>query len=530
MEKKNRLPESSAASGTLTQELQLYEQAINLFFRISPDLFCIASKEGYFLYLNPAWEQTTGYPAGEMRHKPFCDFIHPDDVEPTARIFAGQFERKGEFNCTIRFRRKDDSYKWLEWRGNASEDGKTACAVARDITEHKRVEDELRINEERYRLLAENARDVIWTMKLDGTITYISPSVEEMRGLTVEEAMHQPLEQILTHDSQAVSIGYVQKLYAAFVSGLPLPTFRGELEYYRKDGSTLWTECLTYPILGSDGSSLTMLGVTRDITERKRAETKIRQLNELLEQRVRERTSQLEAINAQLRFHLGEIEQFTYITNHDLQEPLRTLTHFTRLIQDDYAGKLDADGNQYIAFIYNSARRMKELVKGLFDYSLLGKMSVEGVADCNTIVDAVLHDLKDQIIRSQAKINVGELPVINGYPTELRLLFQNLVSNAVKFRKKEILPEILISAEQFEAEWRFAIADNGIGIRKQDQEKVFIIFKRMVKRDEFEGTGVGLAHCKKIVELHGGRIWVESNDCGGSTFYFTIPRHKSSGE
>lgn len=149
-----------------------------------------------------------------------------------------------------------------------------------DITARKATEEELRINEERYRLLAENAREVIWTMKLDGTITYISPAVEQLRGLTVEEAMNQPLEQILTPDSQAVSIDYMQRLYSAFVSGLPLPTFRGELEYYRKDGTTLWTESLTYPVLGTGLDSLTILGVTRDITERKQAEEALKQSEE----------------------------------------------------------------------------------------------------------------------------------------------------------------------------------------------------------------------------------------------------------
>ncbi len=254
-----------------------------------------------------------------------------------------------------------------------------------------------------------------------------------------------------------------------------------------------------------------------------RQSKELRELNRTLDNRVEARTRQLEVTNKELEFHLKEIEQFTYITSHDLQEPLLTLTNFTQLIQEEYAGKLDKDGNQYIEFIYNAANRMKGLVKGLLDYSFLGKESVRSIVDLNKVVHDAIVNLDDLIIPSKAIVRTEELPQCNAHEPELKLLFHNLISNAIKFGKPDVIPEIEISAENLGDEWIFSVADNGIGIEEKHREKVFVIFKQMHKRNEYEGTGIGLAHCKKIVELHGGRIWVEANPKGGSIFKFTIP-------
>jgi PAS domain S-box-containing protein len=264
--------------------------------------------------------------------------------------------------------------------------------------------------------------------------------------------------------------------------------------------------------------------VLYDITLRKQTETEILKLNETLEKRVAERTSELENINREMTFHLREIEQFTYITSHDLQEPLRSLINFSQLLQEEYAGKLEGDGITYVDFISKSAGRMRDLVKGLLDYSLLGKESEMTTVDCNLIITHILSDITESIRANDAVITVQKLPELNAYETELRLLFQNLITNAIKFHKKGIPPEINISASSQQNEWIFKVEDNGIGIEEDSKESIFIIFKRMHNRNEYEGTGIGLSHCKKIVELHGGKIWVESTPGVGSSFIFTIPK------
>ena len=258
--------------------------------------------------------------------------------------------------------------------------------------------------------------------------------------------------------------------------------------------------------------------------ERREVENEIRLLNETLEHRIAERTKQFEALNKELTFHLSELEQFTYVSNHDLQEPLRTLTQFTQLFNEKYAGTLDEEGEKYLEFIGRSAVRMSSLVKDLLDYSLLGQESSMTKVDLNTVVEAALNDLADSITVSNAKITVQEMPTLNGYETELRLMFQNLIGNAIKYQGPGIVPVVNVSVIGSETEWLFSVRDNGIGIDQKHFEKIFIIFQRLHNRSEYEGTGIGLAHCKKIAELHGGRIWVESMPGEGSTFIFSIPR------
>jgi signal transduction histidine kinase/ligand-binding sensor protein len=325
----------------------------------------------------------------------------------------------------------------------------------------------------------------------------------EMFGKTMEELFPAEFAAKITADDWAVVLG-------------------GKVFKIDEDLNGRNYTTIKYPLVR--GGKNLLAGYTIDITERKQAEDKIRQLNKTLEQHVDERTKQLEITNEELAFYLKEIEQFTYIASHDLQEPLRTLTNFTQLIQEEYGGKLDEEGDRYIEFISSSANRMRALVRGLLDYSLLGKERVLTLVDCNKIVGEALSDMTDSIRAGNASITLKELPVIHGYATELRLLFQNLINNAIKFQKKEIRPVINISAENHEKEWIFKIQDNGIGIEDIYKEKIFIIFKRMHNRSEYEGTGIGLSHCKKIVELHGGRIWVESIPGSGSTFIFSIPK------
>jgi len=273
----------------------------------------------------------------------------------------------------------------------------------------------------------------------------------------------------------------------------------------RKDKTMFWGSVTITALHDDDGNITGFAKVTRDLTERMLTETTIRQHAEDLEIKNK------------------EIEQFVYIASHDLQEPLFTVTSFIEFFRTEYGHLLDENANTYLNFIVQATDRMKNLIKNLLDYSQLGSKKKLAKIDCKQLLDTLTVDLDSQIKKSGAKIHYGNLPVIRGYPTELSQLFQNLISNAIKFRDKKESPEIEISALKEHDGWHFKVKDNGIGIDPRFQEKIFLIFQRLHGRHEYEGNGIGLAHCKKIVELHGGKIFVESNQSKGSSFVFTIP-------
>ena len=218
-----------------------------------------------------------------------------------------------------------------------------------------------------------------------------------------------------------------------------------------------------------------------------------------------------------------ELSQFAYIASHDLQEPLRTISNYSSLFEKQYQGKLDANAERYLNAISGGAGRMQMLIKDLLDYSRIGYNKQIKSLDCNKVVQEVLNDMATSIDESGAQIRFSRLPVIRGY-SEIKQLFQNLISNAIKFRKAHHRVAIDISAQAREKEWVFGIKDNGIGIDEKYHERIFTIFQKLHSQKEYAGSGIGLAHCKKIVELHGGKIWVESEPENGSTFCFTIPK------
>lgn len=244
----------------------------------------------------------------------------------------------------------------------------------------------------------------------------------------------------------------------------------------------------------------------------------IQEANANLERKVLQRTSELERKNK-------ELEQFAYVASHDLQEPLRTTTGFVEALRKQYKGMLDEHADRYLDYIAQSSDRMKTLIKDLLDYSRIGREKQFVPVNCNVMLTEVLCDLDTVIRESQATIKIGELPVVNAFPTELKLLFQNLISNSIKFRRRGVPPLIRVDVQPRNGYWKFSVQDNGIGIDPSHQDRIFIIFQRLHNRSDYEGSGIGLAHCKKIVELHGGEIWVESAAGKGSTFYFTIAEH-----
>jgi signal transduction histidine kinase len=245
-----------------------------------------------------------------------------------------------------------------------------------------------------------------------------------------------------------------------------------------------------------------------------------KEVNNSLEKKVRQRTAQIESKNK-------ELEQFAYVASHDLQEPLRTISGFVELLQQQYKGRLDDNADKFLDYTLQASERMKVLIKDLLDYSRIGREKESRQVDCNLLIKEVMADLDKIIMDTGTTIHASSLPILQAYPTELKLLLQNLISNSIKFRKANQSPAIDIGSVRDNGQWKFFVQDNGIGIDAQFLDRIFIIFQRLHTRSEYEGSGIGLAHCKKIVELHGGRIWVESTPGDGSRFYFTISQELS---
>jgi light-regulated signal transduction histidine kinase (bacteriophytochrome) len=245
-------------------------------------------------------------------------------------------------------------------------------------------------------------------------------------------------------------------------------------------------------------------------------EAKLRDYAAQLEHKVEERTVELTRSNA-------DLAQFAYVASHDLQEPLRMVSSYLQLIEQRYKDKLDAAGTEFMNYAVDGATRMQTMINDLLTFSRVGTRGKPfEPTDCEVILDQTLANLQMAIEESQAIITHDPLPTVMSDDTQMVLLFQNLIGNAIKFRTQEQM-RVHISAEAKGREWVFSVRDNGIGIDPQYFERLFVIFQRLHSKEEYPGTGIGLAVCKRVVERHGGKIWVESQPGQGSTFYFTIP-------
>jgi PAS domain S-box-containing protein len=288
-----------------------------------------------------------------------------------------------------------------------------------------------------------------------------------------------------------------------------------ELTAYPEGHPPFPVEISFSPLQTDEGVVIT--SAIRDITERRKTEEQIRQLNTNLEERVLERTNALMRSNE-------ELQQFAYIASHDLQEPLRTVSIYAQLMARRYKGQLQGDADQFIDFMVEGAERMERLIHDLLDFSRVEARGADFFVsmNCHEAFDDAVRNLHSLIQESGAVITKADLPSITGDPVQMTRLFQNLLVNSIKYRSQQV-PSIQVSASRTGRDWLFSVRDNGIGIEPQYAEKVFGIFKSLDPRDKRSGSGMGLAICRKIVSRHYGRIWVESELAKGATFYFTLP-------
>jgi len=290
-----------------------------------------------------------------------------------------------------------------------------------------------------------------------------------------------------------------------------------ETSFKRKDGSIFYAEVTPCKYLV--GKRPVIHVFIKDITERKEYEIRLNHYNSALKKQI----IKTEKRARELQIKNEELEQFAFIASHDLQEPLRTITNYVSLLERKYQGKLDSKADNFIKFISKAAFRMSSLIEGLLKYGQIGQKSELREVDCNIVLSDTLEDISKTIKKSEATIEASELPTIKAYPIELQSLFQNLINNSIKYQEKDSKPVIKISAFKEEDSWMFKFQDNGIGIDKKYHEQIFTIYQRLHNQRDYEGTGIGLAHCRKIVELHGGEIWVDSEPNKGSVFHVKLP-------
>ncbi|HEV8410501.1 MAG TPA: ATP-binding protein [Gemmatimonadaceae bacterium] len=327
----------------------------------------------------------------------------------------------------------------------------------------------------------------------DGKIILVNRETERLFGYSREELIGQTIDMLVPRATRAEHPEHRANFFAH-----PQSRAMGagrDLHGRRSDGTEVPVEIGLNPIETDDG--MCVLASVVDISARKRAEQELKRSNE-------------------------ELERFAYVASHDLQEPLRTVASFVQLLERRYGATLDADAKDFIGFAVDGAKRMQQLIDDLLAFSRVGRLGgafVPIAADVS--VDISIENLGAAITESNAVIERGELPVVLGDATQLRLLFTNLIGNAIKFSGPARVV-VRISAVRDGSFWRFSVSDNGIGIDSQYFERIFVIFQRLHLREDFAGTGIGLAICKKIVERHGGRIWVESEPGKGSTFSFTL--------
>jgi PAS domain S-box-containing protein len=358
--------------------------------------------------------------------------------------------------------------------------------------------------EHKFRALLESAPDAMVIIDWHGHVNVVNAQTERLFGYTREELIGQNLTDLLSKRHRDDHREFQQD-YMRRAQGEEEHTSTVlDLEGLRKDGSEFPIE-ISISLLQTDGGLL-ISNAIRDVTERKRIEA------ELID-----RAQALERSNA-------DLEQFAYVASHDLQAPLRVVAGFVDLLRRRYRDQLDSDADKFIDYAVDGVERMQRLIDDLLAYSRLridGEKDLKPV-DFNDTVEDVLADLREEISESDARVSVGDLPTVKAEPSQIGQVFQNLISNAVKFSNTEA-PEVEVSAERENGMWRIDIADNGIGIDPQHRERVFEMFQRLHTPDEFPGTGIGLAICKRIVEHHGGHISADSGPGGGTVMSFTLP-------
>jgi len=408
----------------------------------------------------------------------------------------------------VGIKRRDGQLTWLSvntafLRRPGEDDWYGIVSTIGDITAQRNAEMALRESEARFRQTFELAAAGIAHV-VEGRFTRVNRSLCEILGRSEAELIGISVKDISHPEDRDVSDPGRARIYAREIDSV-----RFEKRYLRGNGAVVWVEVVIAPVRNEAGAMLYEIAIYKDITERKRAD------------------AALEEAHQELKRSNAELEQFAYVASHDLQEPLRMVSSYTQLVLRRYGERLDGDAKEFMNYVVEGAGRMKQLIEDLLAYSRVGTRGKElAPVDLEAALRKSLTNLRNSIEESSAAVTWDPLPTVLADDMQLAQLFQNLIGNALKFRAASV-PRIHVSAAEKDSEWEIALADNGIGIEPQYYERIFMVFQRLHNKTEYPGTGIGLAICKKVVERHGGRLWVESRLGEGSTFRFTFPKGRA---
>jgi PAS domain S-box-containing protein len=459
-----------------------------------------------FIRVNRRLCEILGYTEPELLGLRGKDISHPEDLDiinaQRPRIYAGEIEA---VHLEKRYLRKDRSLVWVAFTMTLERDAAGQplyeIAVFNDITAQRVAEARLRESEARFRQTFEYAEDGIAHVGLDGRFLLVNRRLCEMLGYSEAELLGCSVKEVSHPEDRDLTDAQRTKVHEGEVDSV-----RFEKRYLRKDGAVVWVDLAVALTRDPHGHPQYEIAVFNDITERKRTEAALKEAHE------------------ELKRSNSELEQFAYVASHDLQEPLRMVASYTQLVMRRYGDKLDKDAHEFMHYVVDGAARMKQLIEDLLAYSRVGTRHRDfKPIEVEAALKRALANLKAGIDESGAVVSWDPLPAVKADEVQVPQVFQNLIGNALKFRGAGV-PRVHIEVKESPSEWQFTVRDNGIGIEPQYFERIFMLFQRLHTKGDYPGTGIGLAICKKVVERHGGRIWVESKLGEGTAFHFTLAK------
>jgi PAS domain S-box-containing protein len=462
-----------------------------------------------------------GYGAGEFPRtlKGWTGSVHPEDLGRVRAAIEAHLEERAAYAVEYRMLRKDGVVHWWSARGAVARgpDGTNDRWVGTitDITERKRAEEALRTSQERLLLSQRAAGLGNFSWDIERNVNEWSDEIMELYGLPPGGfgGSHESWRERIFPDDLAAADAAIER---SLVDG----DFKMDFRIVRPDGAIRWLHSRAKVYFSPDGKPMRMVGVNMDITDRKRAEEEIRNLNAELEERVVQRTAQLETANK-------ELEAFSYSVSHDLRAPLRAVDGFSRILLKDHADQLDAEGKRLLGVVRSSARQMGQLIDDLLAFSRIGRQEMARTeVDMEALAKAASRELG--AVGEGVSFTVGPLPRAHADPSLMRQVFLNLISNALKFTGPKAQRTVEVGARTEADRVVYWVKDNGVGFDMTYANKLFGVFQRLHAAAEFEGTGVGLALVQRIVHRHGGEVWAEGKVGEGATFSFSLPREGGS--